>query len=122
MDEAIKTEDIDRSHRLGKSKSSINDKPCPIIVKFVRYSTRNRIYINKKKLKGTGNSVTESLTVKRINMLEKAKKLIIVNFFFGNEPDQLWSKKNLLFRLQFYLEVFSWFCFVFFYILTYYFY
>ena len=121
MDEAIKTEDIDRSHRLGKSKSSINGKPCPIIVKFVRYSTRNRIYINKKKLKGTGNSVTESLTVKRINMLEKAKKLIIVNFFFGNEPDQLWSKKNLLFRLQFYLEVFSWFC-CFFYILTYYFY
>ena len=55
MDEAIKTEDIDRSHRLGKSKSSINDKPCPIIVKFVRYSTRNRIYINKKKLKGTGD-------------------------------------------------------------------
>ena len=44
MDETIKPEDIDRSHRLGKPKSSKNIKPCPIIVKFVRYNTRNRIY------------------------------------------------------------------------------
>ena len=101
MDEAIKTEDIDRSHRLGKSKSSINDKPCPIIVKFVRYSTRNRIYINKKKLKGTGNSVTESLTVKRINMLEKAKKLVIVNFFSAMSQTNYGGKKNCCFDCNF---------------------
>ena len=31
------------------------------------------IYRNKKKLKGTGISVTESLTAMRINMLEKAR-------------------------------------------------
>ena len=101
MDEAIKTEDIDRSHRLGKSKSSINGKPCPIIVKFVRYSTRNRIYINKKKLKGTGNSVTESLTVKRINMLEKAKKLIIVNFFSAMSQTNYGAKKICCFDCNF---------------------
>ena len=57
MDETIKPEDIDRSHRLGKPKSSKNAKPCPLIVKFVRYNTRNRIYRNKKKLKRTGISV-----------------------------------------------------------------
>ena len=44
MDETIKPEDIDRSHRFSKPKSSENIKPCPIIVKFVRYNTRNRIY------------------------------------------------------------------------------
>ena len=74
IDETIKPEDIDRLHRLGKPKTSKNAKPRPIIVKFVRYNTRNKIYRNKKKLKGTEISVTESLTVKRINMLEKAKE------------------------------------------------
>ena len=129
MDETITPEDIDRSNRLGNSKSSKNTKPRPIIVKFVRYNTRNRIYRNKEKLKGTGISVIESLTAKRINMLEKAReehtfnnvwsqdgkikffnkntklKLGIVNFFIGDEPDQL-CRKNVLFLLQFYLEVF----------------
>ena len=33
MDETIKPEDIDRSHRLDKPKSSKNAKPRPIIVK-----------------------------------------------------------------------------------------
>ena len=57
IDETIKPEDIDRSYRLGKTTSLKNAKPCPIIVKFVRYNTHNRIYRNKKKLKGTGISV-----------------------------------------------------------------
>ena len=38
-----------------------NAKPRPLIVKFARYNTRNRICRNKKKLKGTGISVTDSL-------------------------------------------------------------
>ena len=57
IDETIKPEDIDRSYRLGKTTSLKNAKPCPIIVKFMRYNTHNRIYRNKKKLKGTGISV-----------------------------------------------------------------
>ena len=40
----------------------------------MRYNTRNRIYRNKKKLKGTGISVAESLTAKRIKMLEKSRE------------------------------------------------
>ena len=40
----------------------------------MRYNTHNRIYRNKKKLKGTGISVTESLTAKKINMLVKARE------------------------------------------------
>ena len=70
MDETVKPEDIDRSHWLSKPKSQKNAKPRPIIVKFVRYNTHNRIYKNKKKLKGTGISVTESLTAKRIYVRE----------------------------------------------------
>ena len=35
MGETIKSQDIDRSHRLGKPKSSKNAKSRPMIVKFV---------------------------------------------------------------------------------------
>ena len=64
MGETIKSEDIDRSHRLGKPKFSKNAKPRPVIVKFVRCNIRNRIYKKKKKLKGTGVTLMESLTAK----------------------------------------------------------
>ena len=38
----IKEDDLDRSHRLGKSKRKDN-KPRPIIVKFARYAVRREI-------------------------------------------------------------------------------
>ena len=121
LDETIKPEDIVRSHRLGKPKFSKNAKPRPLIKKFARYNTRNRICRNKKKLKGTGISVTESFTTKRINMVGKAReehsfsnvwsqdgkimffdkntnkvKIYYSYSLFGDEPDQLWRKKSLL--------------------------
>ena len=43
MNQNIKPEDIDRSHRLGIPKKSKNAKPRLIIVKYVRYNTRNII-------------------------------------------------------------------------------
>ena len=49
MGEEIKGVDLDHTHRLGAPKE---DKVRPIIVKFVRYKTRNRVFRNKKKLKG----------------------------------------------------------------------
>ena len=94
MDETIKPEDIDRSHKLGKPKSSRNAKPRPIIVKFVRYNTRNRIYRNKKKLKGTEISVKESLTAKRINMLEKAREEYIFNNVWSEDGKIMFFDKN----------------------------
>ena len=48
INQKIKPEDIDSSHRLGNPKKSIKAKPQPIIVKCVRYNTRNIIYRNKK--------------------------------------------------------------------------
>ena len=142
MDETIKSEDIDRSYRLGKPNSPKNAKPCPIIVKFVRFNISNRIYRNKKKLEGTGISVTESLTAKRIIMLEKAReehtfnnvwsqhgkimlfdkntklKLIIVNFFSAMSQASYGEKKYAVFiitLLRIFLLVLALY-----YILTYY--
>ena len=50
MGEEIKKDEIDRSHRLGALKN--NDKSRTIIIKFVRYNTRCRIFKNKKKIEG----------------------------------------------------------------------
>ena len=48
MNQKIKPEDIDRSHRLGNPKTSIKAKPRPIIVNYVRYNTR-KIYTGIKR-------------------------------------------------------------------------
>ena len=63
---------IDRSHRLGKRKGP-GQEPRTIIVKFTRYKDRH-VFRNKKLLKRTGISVTESLTLKRMGHLKKARE------------------------------------------------
>ena len=94
MNETIKTEDIDRSQRLGKPKSSKNAKPRPIIVKLVRYNTCNKIYRNKKKFRGTGISVTESLAAERISMLEKAREEYTFNNVWSQDGKIMFFDKN----------------------------
>ena len=49
-------------------------KPRAIIVKLTRYKDRHHVLTNKKLLKGSGTSVTDSLTLKRIEHLEKARQ------------------------------------------------
>ena len=73
MEEELTEVDIERTHRVGKRKQSIKT-PRPVIIKFVRYNCRRRIFLNKKTLKNTGISITESLTAKRMEMLNKAKE------------------------------------------------
>ena len=63
---------IDCSHRLGKRKDP-GQKPWAIIVKFTRYKDRHYVFRNKL-LKGTGISVIESLTLKRMEHLRKARE------------------------------------------------
>ena len=64
---------IDRSHRLGKRKGP-GQKPRAIIVKFTRYKDKHHVFRNKKLFKGTGIFVTESLTVKTMEHLKKARE------------------------------------------------
>ena len=47
----VELENLDRSHRLGKVKRNDNE-PQPIIVKFACYAVENKVFSNKKKLKG----------------------------------------------------------------------
>ena len=60
----------------------------------MRYNTCNRIYRNKKKLKGTGISVTESLTARRMNMLEKAREEYTFNNVWLQDHKIMFFDKN----------------------------
>ena len=71
MNIAITSDDLDRSHRIGKKKEG--NKSRPIIVKFSRYNARHKIFSNKKRLKGTNISITESLTATRMAKLKEAR-------------------------------------------------
>ena len=43
-------------------------------MKFAKYNVRGRVFREKRKLKGTGKSITESLTTKRIGQLNDARE------------------------------------------------
>ena len=58
---------------MGKRKGP-GQKPQIIIIKFTRYKGRHHVFRNEKLLKGSGVSVTESLTLKRMEHLKKARK------------------------------------------------
>ena len=65
-------ENIERTHRIGKPKS--DGKPRPIIIKFVRYNVRRKVYTRKKMFKGKKISLTESLTAFRMSKLSDARE------------------------------------------------
>ena len=59
---------------MGKRKGP-GQKPWAIILNFTRYKDRHYVLRNKKLLKETGISVEESLTLKRMEHLKKAREL-----------------------------------------------
>ena len=65
MDIKIAENDIDRTQRIGKPKT--NGKPRPVIIKFVQYNDRKKVFSSKK-------SITESLTAFRMKKLTNARK------------------------------------------------
>ena len=67
---------IDRSHSLGPIKGENNLKPRPMIVKFCSYRIRKAVFTTERKLKGSGVSVTESLTKWRMKLLNEVQKVI----------------------------------------------
>ena len=64
--------DIDRTHRIGNKNKALK-KGRAIIIKFTRYNTRKKVFMNKSKFKGTNISVTESLTSLRMTKLKDAR-------------------------------------------------
>ena len=68
LDIELLVKDLDRSHRIGKRNS--NSECRLTIVKFISYNNRRKIFNNKKRLKGTGVSIGESLTAERMRQLK----------------------------------------------------
>ena len=73
LDIKIDEIDIDRSHRIGRYDKA-KKKARPIIVKFARYNVRGRVFRERQKLKGTGKTITKSLTRKKIGQLNDARE------------------------------------------------
>ena len=65
--------DLDRTYRIGKNDKRSN-QPRPVIVKFIRYNDRKKMFSKKKQLKNSGISITESLTKLTMNKLAKARE------------------------------------------------
>lgn len=79
LDLQLSPSDIDRSHRLGRPKSSsskTDTKTRPIILKFISYSHREQVYSAKKGFKGTSIMITESLTPKRMVLYRAAQRMM----------------------------------------------
>ena len=69
---------IERSHRIGPKKRSMNSEAetRPIIAKFVSYRDRQVVFNSKKLLKESGFVITESLTKKRMSLLNEGRKTV----------------------------------------------
>ena len=65
----IECNDISRSHRVGRSGS----KPRPILVKFVSYRMREKLYSNRKKM-AKKTYISEDLTRYRQGLFYKARQ------------------------------------------------
>ena len=75
LDIELTQRDLDRTHRIGKNdkRSKRINWPRPVIVKFIQYNDRKKIFSKKKQLKNSGIS-TESLTKLRMSKLAKARE------------------------------------------------
>ena len=93
LDIKIDKIDIDRSHRIGRYDKA-KKKARPIIVKFARYNVRGMVFREKRKLKGTGKSITESLKTKRIGQLNDAREKYGFNNVWSYDRKILYKVNN----------------------------
>ena len=93
LDIKINEIDIDRSHRIGRYDKA-KKKARPIIVKFAKYNVRGRVFREKRNLKGTGKSITESLTIKRIGQLNDAREKYGFNNVWSYDGKILYKINN----------------------------
>ena len=73
LDFELTERDLGRTHRISKNDKKSN-RPRPVIVKFIRYNDRTKVFSKKKQLKNSGISITESLTKLRMSKLAKARE------------------------------------------------
>ncbi|KAI5703797.1 hypothetical protein M8J75_016350 [Diaphorina citri] len=65
----VTNRDVDACHRLGKMKT--NGKPRSIICKFTSRLIRDKVYFNKKQLKGTKINIKEDLCKEKMDLFKR---------------------------------------------------
>jgi hypothetical protein len=80
--------DITALHRNGPSGLRANigtaaSRPAPVLIQFLRRAKKNTLLQNRRNLKGTGVSVSEQLTAKRVKLLFEASDLQKANKLQG---------------------------------------
>ena len=63
-------------------------------MKFAKYNVRGRVFREKRNLKGTGKSITESLTIKRIGQLNDAREKYGFNNVWSYDGKILYKINN----------------------------
>ncbi|XP_061713066.1 uncharacterized protein LOC133521947 [Cydia pomonella] len=71
LEEKLTVNDVKRCHRLGQPRKNINR--C-ILVKFSDVSVRNSVWFDKKRLKGSGVTLSEFLTKPRHEVFMAARE------------------------------------------------
>lgn len=78
----IKKSDIAAAHRLP---STNKDRPKPIIVRFYEKEVKFQVLKVRKKLKGTGKSITEDMTIDNVKLVNRAENSgVFTSVWFSN--------------------------------------
>ena len=69
--------EVQRTHRLGQIRDLKDGRAVnhPIIIRFVGYKSRDKVFKVKRKLIGTGFSIFENLMERRAELLQEVKKI-----------------------------------------------
>ena len=83
----LQLHEIVKSHRIWTIKESEDGQPKhrPIIAKFVSDRSRQKLFHQKKKLKGTGISIFENLTQRRAQLMKDVKRIAGVRNVWSND-------------------------------------
>lgn len=101
FDHDVNINSFDRSHRLGMMRNNKGRRGTkrPIIVKFMSYRTRSKIFYNKKKLKGSNVLITENLTKKRHSLLKASLDILGKNSCWTKDGRILSKKDNRIVQI-----------------------
>ena len=61
---------LDRTHRIANPKPG-NKRHRRIIAKFLRYNTRRKVFVNKRRLRNTRISITKRLAKRKVGFVKK---------------------------------------------------
>ena len=89
---------LERTHRLGSTPAQ-GGKPSAIIVKLCSYRNRRLVFINKKRLKGTGVTITESLMKDRVELVKEVHKIVGDGNTWTSDGNVFAKKGQRIFKL-----------------------